>query len=295
MISEPDSKWLKSGSLFIEYIVLLCPFFIVGAFVWPSRPFESGMASPKPASRALRKIDEEQAPLLSSSAETEYPVHVKGKKRSLYNALPLEQFKSMRYWVPVSWIALKNLHIAFYMGTVNDRFSGAADMPANFNIIWSLGFVAIPFYGVMMDKKGLIFSFFITTGGLVIFSALKLVPIVDLQYVSFILVSVVNVGIWGIFYSYLSEQFGFDNFGKLLGVMSVTVAVVGLLQYPLTTMTVKYFDGNFLYTDIFFVFTSLLAFSTPLYLWDVDRRDRAVSFMEAYPVYPINTPGREEQ
>jgi len=179
-------------------------------------------------------------------------------------------------------IALQNLHVSSYMGTVSDRFPHS-DLSTNFNLIWSLGFVAIPFYGYMMDKKGVTFTLFVTTGAFVIFSVLKLIPVPDLQYLSFIIVAVANTGMWGVIYSYLSAQFGFDNFGKLLGVMSVTVAIIGLLQYIMATLTLQAFHSNFLFVDIFFVFTSLLSFATPLYLRDREKLELAVRYIEYFP------------
>jgi len=229
--------------------------------VWPNRPFEV------PGTRS--KVDEEQkenTPLIDPSMSE----IIITKNPSLYNVHYLKQFKSFRYWVPVAWLALQNLNISAYIGTISSRFPGTS-LPSNFNIIWAAGCVAIPFYGLMMDRRGLTFSILFTTIGLTTFSFMKLIPIVDLQYLTFVVVSTINVGMWGLIYSYLSQKFGFDNYGKLLGVMSVTVAVVGLLQYPLTTLTLDYLDSNYAFMDILFSVTSLLTFMCPIYLYRLDK------------------------
>jgi len=279
LLNKPDSHWFSSSALFVGYIILITPFFVVGAFVWPNKAFEAPGA-PKKMSKI---VEEEEAPLLSPlSPETEVKI-TKRNRLSLYNAHYKKQFMSLRYWIPVLWIAFQNLHVSSYMGTVSDRFPPHSDVSSNFNLIWSLGFVAIPFYGYMMDKKGVTFTLFVTTGAFVIFSGLKLIPVANLQYLSFVVVAVANTGMWGVIYSYLSEQFGFDNFGKLLGVMCVTVAVIGLLQYPLATLTLRSLNSNFLFVDIFFACTSLLSFTCPFFLRDREKLELAVRYIEHFP------------
>jgi len=218
-----------------------------------------------PGRKTKNEAEKEQTPLIDPTEKA----FSTNKRISLYNVHFTRQFKSPRYWVPVLWLALENLNVAAYMGTVSARFSGT--VASNFNLIWALGFVAIPFYGYMMDKKGLVFSILVTTIGLALFSLLKLIPIQDVQYLSFVIVSTINVGMWGLIYSYFSQKFGFDNYGKLLGVMSVTVAVTGLLQYPMITLSISKLNSNFVPMDIFFVFTSALTFVCPIYLYRIER------------------------
>jgi len=142
MMHESTSRLFNLRGLFLEYIVLLVPFFILSFFVWPNKAFEAAEKTSAPDSAT---VEEEQSPLLHPS-EKEITTQKK-IKLSLYNASVSKQFKSPLYWFAVFWIALENLHVAAYMGTVKDRFPGT-DMPSVFSWIWTFGFIAIPFFWV---------------------------------------------------------------------------------------------------------------------------------------------------
>jgi len=166
-------------------------------------------------------------------------------------------------------MAITNLHIAFYLGTVSDQFPES--YVSIFTWIWEFGFVAIPLFGLMLDYRGIIFAIFISNTGLFLFSIVTVVNVLEIQYVAFVLVSTVNVGVWGIFYTFLSKTFGFNNYGKLLGVACISIAVVGLLQYPLVTLTVDVYHYNFLPVNILFAVLQLAVYATPYFLW---RREK---------------------
>lgn len=267
---------------------MLTPLFIIGAFIWPNKAFQP------PGAKSLEDADAEQTPLINPSDKL-----IHARKIKLYNVEYKIQFKSAHYWVPVLWLAFESLNISCYLGTVSIRFTGnETHMSTSFNLIWSLGWISIPFFGLMMDYCGIIFSMNVASVGLVIFNALKLLPIVNIQYVSFVLVSTVNVGMWAIFYSHLSAKFGFDNYGKLLGVSSIVTALIGALQYAIDWLTNNKLNGNFFYADVMFIVVSVICLILSIYVWYIDRPPKAKkkNVVEYYPsIIPephssINTP-----
>jgi len=167
-------------------------------------------------------------------------------------------------------MAVSNLHISFFLQTNASQFP-TGNYASTFTWIWEFGFVAIPLVGLTLDHKGIIFAIFISNVFLFLFSVINVIPVLPLQYVGFVLVSGVNVGIWSIFYTFLSKTFGFNNYGKLLGVACASIAIVGLLQYPLLTATVKTFHENYLPANILFCVLTMCVFATPLFLW---RREK---------------------
>jgi len=263
-------RWRNLPSLFIEYILIIMPIFIVGMFVWPNQAFQP------PGKKSIVDAEAEAEPLMSSTE------NVREKKQSFYNLPAKMQFRTFHYWVPVAWLALLNLAIACYLGTITGRFP-TGHMAGTFNTIWSFGWVAIPFFGVMTDYFGNMFSMNVTSVGLTLFCALKLIPNTDVQYAAFVLVATVNVGMWAIFYNYLSTKFGFDNFGKLLGVSSLTVASIGALQYAFDYATNNKFHGNYLFVDIVFMCTTTISLALSIFMWYVNRVPKVTKIIEYYP------------
>jgi len=224
---------------FTMLIIIMFPFLLASFFIWPDKPFQ------------LPKQHREESESLISNKELVAPAK--------------EQLMTLKYWLPVVWISLSNLRVASYMGTINHEFdSFHAEV---FFWIWNFGFVGVPFFGTIVDKKGTIWSIFITNLLMFLFCILSLVPLQNIQYLSFVLISTVNVGMWGLFYTYLSQTFGFANYGKLLGVACVAIALIGLIKYPLFTVTLVWLDDNYLYMNILFAALSVPVFYTPYYLW----------------------------
>jgi len=250
MMSE-QRAWFDLAHLFVCFILVLVPFFLVGAIFWPNKPFTIKIA----------KHDDEAA--------QRAPLIEKGDNTRLYGADLKTQITAPEFWLIVAWMAITNLHIAFYLGTVSDQFPES--YVSIFTWIWEFGFVAIPLFGLMLDYRGIIFAIFISNTGLFLFSIVTVVNVLEIQYVAFVLVSTVNVGVWGIFYTFLSKTFGFNNYGKLLGVACISIAVVGLLQYPLVTLTVDVYHYNFLPVNILFAVLQLAVYATPYFLW---RREK---------------------
>jgi len=279
IIYKPQ-RWRNLNYLFLEYIVLLIPIFIVGFFIWPNKAFQP------PGKKSLVDADEEQTPLINTSDR-----NILVKRVSLYNVDYRKQFKSFLYWIPVFWLAFESLNISCYLGTVQTRFPKGSSMPNTFNLIWSFGWVSIPVFGVMLDNLGTSFTMNVISVCLAIFNALKLLSYEKIQYLSFGLVSTVNVGMWALFYSYLSAKFGFDNYGKLLGVSSIVTASIGALQYAFDWVTNNVYHGKFFFADVVFMVLSVICVCLSIYMWYAERPPKAKKkTIEHYPVIPSPTP-----
>lgn len=267
-----QERYRDIPSIFIEYIIIIAPCFILGAFIWPNKAFSA------PGTKSMVDADAEETPLMGSKKSV-----VIDKRPTLYNVSPKKQFLTLQYWVPVMWLALASLSISCYLGTIQDRFP-TGNLASVFNYVWSFGWVSIPLFGLMMDYYGNYFSRNFASVGLVVFCVLKLIPNNDVQYATFVTIACVNVGMWAIFYSYISDKFGFDNYGKLLGVSSITVASIGALQYAFDYATDNTFHGNYKFADIVFMCTSVVCLFLSLYMWFTERMNKKqVKMMEHYP------------
>jgi len=263
LLYNPDS-WFTLPHLFTALIVLLIPLVVLGTFVWPNKPYDAPNLIEKKG--LLEEYNSSSAGLKNS--------------QSLYNTSVKKQLTSGEFWCPVVWISLQALHIHSYVGTVNVQFADYPEYVNAFNWIWLGGVVAIPLFGVMLDKKGTTFSFFVFNTLFLLFSICTVIPVMRVQYLSFFMVSIANVGVWGVFYSYLSFVFGTKNYGKILGVAFAVMALVGLLQYALLQITVSFFNSNFFYNNVFFLAISVLLFFNPIYLWRRSLKKPSLKLMD---------------
>lgn len=256
-ILSEQNEWFNLAHLFICFILVLVPFFLVGGIFWPNKPFQLPAAKP-------------------TEDETRVPLIEKGDTKILYGADLKTQITAPEFWLIILWMAISNLHIASYLGTISQQVP--AQQFAIFNWIWEFGWVAIPLFGIMLDYKGITFAIFVSNLGLFLWSVITVIPNDNVQYAAFVLVSTVNVGVWGIFYTFLSKTFGFNNYGKLLGIACISIAVVGLLQYPLLDLTIHQFNKNFMPVNILFTFLQLCVFATPIFLWKRERAQKLKRF-----------------
>jgi len=180
-----------------------------------------------------------------------------------------KQILSFPFWSMVVFLALQNLHIVYYLGTLNTAFhdNGQAIYVAVFNWIWICGSLSIPIFGWLLDHKGFAISLFAANIMCLLAGAISIIPVLPLQYATFVLISIVNPGLWSIYYSFLAVTYGFNNYGKLLGVASSLIAAVGALQFSLLWLTLTKLGGNFMFVNIFFTSLSLLLFLSPYYLY----------------------------
>jgi MFS family permease len=249
-ILNEDNGWFTIPRLFIILVVVLVPFFLLGAIIWPNKPYQLPTVA-----------DDDFAQRM--------PLVEKGETKILYNGNLKTQIVAPELWLIIAWMAITNLHIAFFVGSAADQFPQTVGI---FNWIWEFGWVAIPAFGIMLDKMGIVFSIFVSNIALFLWSIIGITPVPALQYAGFVLVSTVNVGVWGIFYTFLSKTFGFNNYGKLLGTACITIAVVGLLQHPIYSYTQNKLQKDYLPANILFCVLTFLVFITPFILW---RREKA--------------------
>jgi len=287
ILHRANSKTMSMGTLFLGYIVVLTPFFLFGAFIWPNVAYGSEKKKAK-----IKKADDnhdESTPLMAPSESTLANNNSAPNDGTLRNKGFVGQIKSFKFWIPVFWIALQNLCISFYMGTVETRFPHS-NMPSIFNWTYSFGWMVIPLYGLLMDRTGVNTSFLFASISLFTFCVINMVPNRDVQYLNFVIASTAVVAMWGTVYTYLSEQFGFSHYGKLLAVMNGLNAAIGLLQFPMATFTIENMNGNFRFVDTCFVATSLLCLVCPIYLFMTARKTKSPSTIEYYPVNvdPVN-------
>ncbi|KAK3535557.1 hypothetical protein QTP70_016824 [Hemibagrus guttatus] len=125
------------------------------------------------------------------------------------------------------------------------------------------------------DKKAAILSLFLTVVQCVLFSLCAAIPVLPLQYLTFVLQVLNRSFLYGGNAAFISVAFPPAHFGKLYGTMMSLSAVVSLLQYPCFAIISGPLDGNPFAVNVALTILSCLAFIHPIYVYLHCKRQAA--------------------
>jgi len=255
--------WLHSdkitlGYLFLGYILLLIPIYIVGFFLWPQKSYESIFVD-----REDESIPHENEYLFARSDETALKV----------------QLKSKEFWIITVFMSVLALHLIFYIGSVYILFTDVLYVDA-FTWIYTFGVVTIPIVGFVLDKYGVLQAMVLVSSLFSLSSGLAIIPFKPLQILTFVLVSSANNFLWAVYFSFLASTFGFNNYGKLMGFSTIIISLFGLLQYPLFNVAVESLNGDFTFIFVGFLVSSVGVLVMTSYLLYKQVKNTAYSPLE---------------
>ncbi|ELR25288.1 uncharacterized protein ACA1_290640 [Acanthamoeba castellanii str. Neff] len=261
-------------SFFIAYssisiIVLLC------AVMWPlalSTPQETikEVEDEEGVLEAKQRSDE-ALPLLGLSGEGDIGV-------AQLHTVPMserpfkEQIASLDYWVFVGYIAVSVLWLNMYIGTMPIQLERITSDRATVDFYvevfsWLLPavFIVGPLIGWGVDKAGIVGSVVSVHVCALAFSGLKIVPSLELQFATFVVLSVYRALFYTAMIALLIEMFGYGNFGKLWGFCIFFAGCMNYAQQPF--LVIAYELGSFYYIDLAQLASMLLLTFYPLFLY----------------------------
>lgn len=131
----------------------------------------------------------------------------------------------------------------FYIGTfdmqLGDKHSLTPeerhDFAEAFTLVITLGVLAIPPVGALMDRKGFPATALVCICSGLIWATLLLADSPTRHYlmVSFVFYSIYRTSMFTFFFAYLADVLGFRFFGMMGGIIFLFAGVLGMLQYPL--------------------------------------------------------------
>ncbi|XP_018927677.1 solute carrier family 43 member 3b [Cyprinus carpio] len=198
------------------------------------------------------------------------------------------------------WLSVMQLRHYLFIGTLNPMLNhlaagdpGLVSRYTNaFAFTQLCGILCAPWNGLIMDRhkgkqrepgqseqetdlKAAIVSLSLTALQCVLFSVCAAIPLLPLQYLTFILQVLNRSFLYGGNAAFISVAFPSVHFGKLFGMVMALSAVVSLLQYPCFTLIKGPLGGDPFYVNIGLTVLSLLAFINPLYVYLHCRRQAA--------------------
>ncbi|XP_061074780.1 equilibrative nucleobase transporter 1-like [Conger conger] len=120
--------------------------------------------------------------------------------------------------------------------------------------------------------RSVVLSLFLTALQCLLFSICATIPVLPLQYLTFVLQVLNRAFIFGGNAAFISIVFPICHFGKLLGLFLVLSTLVLLLQFPCIILVNEVLDGDPLYINIALCILCLATFIHPAYVYIRWRR-----------------------
>uniref|UniRef100_H3D477 Solute carrier family 43 member 3a n=1 Tax=Tetraodon nigroviridis TaxID=99883 RepID=H3D477_TETNG len=195
------------------------------------------------------------------------------------------------------WLSIMQLRHFFFIGTLNPTLNRLARNDPHlvsrytnaFAVAQLCGVLFAPWNGILMDRhkgrapgpgnatpplqlRSSCLSLFVTSLQGLLFSVCASIPLLPLQYLSFVLQVLNRSFLYGGNAAFISIAFPACHFGKLYGVAMSLSALVSLLQYPCFTLVRGPLRGDPFYVDVALTLLTLLVFVHPVYTFVRCRR-----------------------
>ncbi|XP_069765950.1 equilibrative nucleobase transporter 1-like isoform X2 [Narcine bancroftii] len=218
------------------------------------------------------------------------------------------------------WLSLMQLRHYLFIGTLNPMLIQLADNDPQlvsrftnaFAFIQFCGILFAPWNGLILDRRrrrskrldrdpappsaqrrddmdASILSLALTVGQCICFSICASVPVLELQYLTFILQVVNRSFLYGGHASFIATAFPPTHFGKVYGLSMAISALVSLLQYACFALITGLLNDDPLYMNIGFILLSSVAFCHPVNVYLHVRR-LPESNLSQHPS-PVTVPG----
>ncbi|XP_020648092.3 equilibrative nucleobase transporter 1 isoform X5 [Pogona vitticeps] len=230
-------------------------------------------------------------------------------------------FSQLFFWHLI-WLSVMQLRHYLFIGTLNPMLihlaHGDAILVSSYTNAFAFtqlcGVLCAPWNGLILDrhkrkgKKGsnsqdsladlrsCILSLTITVLQCIAFSICASIPVLPVQYATFILQVLSRSFLYGGNAAFLAIAFPLEHFGKLYGLVMGLSAVVSLLQYPCFSLVKGPLEGDPFYVNIGLIVLMLLALVNPFTVWrECKRRQKEwdAAHQTDTPALPAGKPGLE--
>ncbi|XP_053781676.1 equilibrative nucleobase transporter 1 isoform X2 [Desmodus rotundus] len=238
----------------------------------------------------FRKLDLPSKELLSPKEETPGPAQPE-KQRSFRSYV----FSRLFAWHLV-WLSVIQLWHYLFIGTLNSLLTNLASgdralvssYTNAFAITQFFGVLCAPWNGLLMDRlkqkyqkearktgssasatalSSAVPSLTLTSLLCLGFALCASVPVLPLQYVTFILQVISRSFLYGGNAAFFTLAFPAEHFGKLFGLVMTLSAIVSLLQFPIFTLIKGPLQNNPFYVNVMLVLVTLLTFVHPFLVY----------------------------
>ncbi|XP_026215492.1 solute carrier family 43 member 3-like [Anabas testudineus] len=190
------------------------------------------------------------------------------------------------------WLSIMELRHYLFIGTLNHRLNRLTNNDPDlvslclcaFALTQLCGVLCAPWNGLIMDRhkgkplapgetdqeadlRSSFLSLFLTSLQCLLFSVCASIPLLPLQYFTFVVQVLNRSFLYGGNAAFISIAFPACHFGKVYGLMIAMSAVISLLQYPCFTLVKGPLGGDPFFVDIALTLLTLLLFIHPVYVF----------------------------
>ncbi|XP_025734607.1 equilibrative nucleobase transporter 1 isoform X1 [Callorhinus ursinus] len=209
---------------------------------------------------------------------------------------------SQRFAFHLVWLSVIQLWHYLFIGTLNPLLANLAGgdralvstYTNAFAITQFFGVLCAPWNGLLMDRlkqkyqkeakntgssattvalRSAVPSLALTSLLCLGFALCASVPILPLQYVTFILQVISRSFLYGGNAAFLTLAFPSEHFGKLFGLLMALSAIVSLLQFPIFTFIKGPLQNDPLYVNVMLILATVLTFAHPVMVYWECRRE----------------------
>ncbi|XP_045871653.1 solute carrier family 43 member 3 [Meles meles] len=211
---------------------------------------------------------------------------------------------SQRFVCHLVWLSVIQLWHYLFIGTLNSLLTNLAGgdralvstYTNAFAITQFFGVLCAPWNGLLMDRlkqkyqkeakdtgssamtvalRSAVPSLALTSLLCLGFALCASVPILPLQYVTFILQVISRSFLYGGNAAFLTLAFPSEHFGKLFGLVMALSAIVSLLQFPIFTFIKGPLQNDPFYVNVMLVLATVLTFIHPFMVYWECRQERS--------------------
>ncbi|XP_054684996.1 equilibrative nucleobase transporter 1 isoform X4 [Grus americana] len=191
----------------------------------------------------------------------------------------------------VAWLSVMQLRHYLFIGTLNpllERLArGDADLVSSYTNAFAFtqlcGVLCAPWNGLILDRhkrgkaprpdgalgaladlRASVLSLAVTVTQCVLFSICAAVPVLPVQFATFVLQVISRSFLYGGNAAFLAVAFPPQHFGKLYGLAMALSALVALLQYPCVALVRGPLRGDPFYVNVGLIAVVLVAFVSPV-------------------------------
>lgn len=174
---------------------------------------------------------------------------------------------------------LNALFYNFYLTSAENLFG--KDINDLIGILGPVSMVPSILLGFLADRWGVMaLVLFIISSGVCMY-AFTLMPFLAAHYLSPIFSCLYVSNFSGQMYAYVGDTFRSTDFGRVVGIISITGGLVGLLRIPLNDrLTLETFGGNYRYTCAVMLGVTIFCFFIALWLYFIKQKQQKAYITE---------------
>ncbi|XP_077996431.1 equilibrative nucleobase transporter 1-like [Glandiceps talaboti] len=170
--------------------------------------------------------------------------------------------KESHYTTVFAFIQLGAIFFGPLCGLIVDRNKKSTSESGWKRVSWEVSTVQGPY----ADLYDTVLALLVTCTLSVLFSIAIVVPMLQVQYVSFVLQVILRSFLYGLNAAFIAIAFPVEHLGTLLGVDLALAAVFGLIQFPLFKLAQSIFEGDPFWINVGLLALNFVTYAHPIYV-----------------------------